>query len=158
MSRTRKKKVKAEKSGSSPVGRGGAGTYIEGQLGAYYLLQMLAGSDARGLPNAKIERVQLQGENEGYALDDLIVHGVSDKGTALLEIQSKRTIRFSPLKIGSLRASANRSCAAIPLRSRRTAIYWRLRPSEPAILSLAPIRTCSNGRIERKAAFNFSLG
>jgi len=84
------------KSRSSPVGRGGAGTYIEGQLGAYYLLQMLAGSDARGLPNARIERVQFQGENEGYALDDLIVHGVSDKGTALLEIQSKRTIRFSP--------------------------------------------------------------
>ncbi|NHB78231.1 hypothetical protein [Rhodobacter calidifons] len=96
MSQAPKKDVKAEQSGSSPVGRGGAGTYIEGQLGAYYLLQMLAGSDARGLPNARIERVQLQGENEGYALDDLIVHGVSDKGTALLEIQSKRTIRFSP--------------------------------------------------------------
>lgn len=86
----------SEQKGSSPVGRGGAGTYIEGELGAYYLLQMLAGSVARGLPDATIERVQLQGENEGYALDDLIVHGVSDKGTAILEIQSKRTIRFSP--------------------------------------------------------------
>lgn len=96
MSQAPKKEAKAEQSGSSPVGRGGAGTYIEGQLGAYYFLQMLAGSDARGLPNARIERVQLQGENEGYALDDLIVHGISDKGTALLEIQSKRTIRFSP--------------------------------------------------------------
>lgn len=93
---TPKKKARAEESGSSPVGRGGAGTYIEGQLGAYYLLQMLAGSEARGLPNARIERVQLQGENEGYALDDLIVHGLSEKGTAILEIQSKRTIRFSP--------------------------------------------------------------
>lgn len=82
--------------GSSPVGRGGAGTYIEGELGAYYLLQMLAGSEARGLPHARIERLQLQGENEGYALDDLIVHGVSDRGTAILEIQSKRTIHFSP--------------------------------------------------------------
>ena len=96
MSQDPEKKVKAENSGSSPVGRGGAGTYIEGELGAYYLLQMLAGSEARGLPNARIERVQLQGENEGYALDDLIVHGVSDKGTAILEIQSKRTITFSP--------------------------------------------------------------
>ena len=96
MSQTSITRKNSEKIGSSPVGRGGAGTYIEGQLGAYYLLQMLAGSDARGLPNARIERVQLQGENEGYALDDLIVHGVSDKGTALLEIQSKRTIRFSP--------------------------------------------------------------
>ena len=96
MSKTPTKKARVEKSGSSPVGRGGAGTYIEGQLGAYYLLQMLGGRDARGLPNARIERVQFQGENDGYALDDLIVHGVSDKGTAILEIQSKRTIRFSP--------------------------------------------------------------
>ncbi|WRH61842.1 MAG: hypothetical protein RSE12_15925 [Fuscovulum sp.] len=96
MSPSPEESTSSEQKGSSPVGRGGAGTYIEGQLGAYYLLQMLAGSDARGLPNAMIERVQLQGDNEGYALDDLIVHGVSDKGTALLEIQSKRTIRFSP--------------------------------------------------------------
>ena len=57
---------------------------------------MLADSDARGLPDARIERVQLQGEDEGYALDDLVIHGISDKGTAILEIQSKRTIRFSP--------------------------------------------------------------
>lgn len=85
-----------EESGSSPVGRGGAGTYIEGELGAYYLLQMLAGSDARGLPDARIDRVQFQGETDGYALDDLIVHGVSDKGSAILEIQSKRTATFAP--------------------------------------------------------------
>jgi len=57
---------------------------------------MLAGSEARGLPDARIERVRFQGENEGYALDDLIVHGVSARGTAILEIQSKRTISFSP--------------------------------------------------------------
>lgn len=82
--------------GSSPVGRGGAGTYIEGELGAFYLLQMLAGSEARGLPNAQIEGVLFQGGDEGYALDDLIVHGASDNGSALLEIQSKRTITFSP--------------------------------------------------------------
>jgi hypothetical protein len=57
---------------------------------------MLAGSEARGLPDARIERVQFQGVDEGYALDDLIVHGVSDKGSSLLEIQSKRTITFAP--------------------------------------------------------------
>ncbi|MDR6670212.1 hypothetical protein [Rhizobium sp. 1399] len=85
-----------EEDGSSPVGRGGAGTYIEGELGAFYLLQMLAGSEARGLPNARIQEVQFQGGDEGYALDDLIVHGSSHKGSSLLEIQSKRTIKFSP--------------------------------------------------------------
>jgi hypothetical protein len=81
---------------SSPVGRGGAGTYIEGELGAYYLLQMLAGSEARGLPGASIDRVQVQAETEGYALDDLVIHSLSDKGTAILEIQSKRTATLSP--------------------------------------------------------------
>ena len=96
MSQSPEESTSSEQKGSSPVGRGGAGTYIEGQLGAYYLLQMLAGSEARGLPNARIDRIQLQGANEGYAFDDLIVHGVSDKGTAILEIQSKRTIHFSP--------------------------------------------------------------
>lgn len=89
-------KTNEDERGSSPVGRGGAGTYIEGELGAFYLLQMLAGSEARGLPNAQIESVLLQGVDEGYALDDLIVHGASDNGNSLLEIQSKRTITFSP--------------------------------------------------------------
>jgi hypothetical protein len=89
------KQAKQEDSGSSPVGRGGAGTYIEGELGAFYLLQMLANSEARGLPDARIEWVQFQGVDEGYALDDLIIHGTSDKGTSILEIQSKRTVTFS---------------------------------------------------------------
>ena len=90
------KAPKDEDSGSSPVGRGGAGTYIEGELGAYYLLQMLAGSEARGLPNARIDRVQFQGVDEGYALDDLIVHATSKSGSSVLEIQSKRTATFAP--------------------------------------------------------------
>ena len=88
--------AKGEDGGSSPVGRGGAGTYIEGELGAFYLLQMLASSQARGLPDARIEQVQFQGVDEGYALDDLIVHGASKKGSSVLEVQSKRTITFSP--------------------------------------------------------------
>jgi hypothetical protein len=96
MNQTPAEAEKEEENGSSPVGRGGAGTYIEGELGAFYLLQMLACSEARGLPDAQIESVQFQGVNDGYALDDLIIHGVSNKGTSLLEIQSKRTITFAP--------------------------------------------------------------
>src|SRR5258705_1665094 len=95
MNRMPAEQAKQEDSGSSPVGRGGAGTYIEGELGAFYLLQMLACSEARGQPDARIERVQFQGVDEGYALDDLIVHGASDKGSSVIEIQSKRTITFS---------------------------------------------------------------
>jgi hypothetical protein len=89
-------KTDDEPNRSSVVGRGGAGAYIEGELGAYYLLEMLAGGEARGLPAAHIERVRFQGADEGFALDDLIIHGQSEQGPALLEIQSKRTIQFSP--------------------------------------------------------------
>ncbi|MDD1957095.1 hypothetical protein NP552_18825 [Pseudomonas sp. 8209] len=82
--------------GSSPVGRGGAGAYIEGELGAFYLLSLLAGIEPRGLPGSRIQRVRFQGTELGYSLDDLVVHGLSDAGETLLEIQSKRTITFSP--------------------------------------------------------------
>lgn len=82
--------------GSSPASRGGAGVYIEGELGAFYLLTMLAGTEPRGLPGTKLTRVRFQGVDHGYALDDLILEGVGPTGEALLEIQSKRDINFSP--------------------------------------------------------------
>jgi hypothetical protein len=82
--------------GSSPASRGGAGVYIEGELGAYYLLAMLAGTEARGMPGVKITSVRFQGVDQGYAMDDLILEGAGSTGDALLEIQSKRDISFSP--------------------------------------------------------------
>jgi hypothetical protein len=82
--------------GSSPASRGGAGVYIEGELGAYYLLAMLAGTEARGMPGVKINSVRFQGVDQGYAMDDLILEGAGSTGDALLEIQSKRDISFSP--------------------------------------------------------------
>lgn len=82
--------------GSSPASRGGAGVYIEGELGSYYLLAMLAGTEARGMPDVKITGVRFQGVDEGYAMDDLILEGVGSTGDSLLEIQSKRDISFSP--------------------------------------------------------------
>lgn len=82
--------------GSSPASRGGAGVYIEGELGAYYLLAMLAGTEARGMPGVKITSVRFQGVDQGFAMDDLILEGVGSDGDALLEIQSKRDITFAP--------------------------------------------------------------
>ncbi|MFN6960689.1 MAG: hypothetical protein ACK4N6_00475, partial [Rhodocyclaceae bacterium] len=82
--------------GSSPASRGGAGAYIEGELGALYLLSMLAGIPAHGMPGARITSVLFQGTDQGYSLDDVILHGTSPSGTVLLEIQSKRDISFSP--------------------------------------------------------------
>jgi hypothetical protein len=43
-----------------------------------------------------LTRVAFQGADRGFALDDLILHCASSTGEALLEIQSKRTITFSP--------------------------------------------------------------
>lgn len=80
----------------NPAGRGGAGTYIEGELGAHYMLAMLAGAAPRGAPGTDIDRVQFQAVDQGYALDDVVVHGRSADGDTVLEIQSKRTITFSP--------------------------------------------------------------
>lgn len=87
---------KDDSQGSSPVGRGGAGVYIEGELGAFYLLSMLAGSEARGLPGNRLTKVQFQAVDEGFELDDLVLHGTSAQGSSVLEIQSKRTITFAP--------------------------------------------------------------
>jgi hypothetical protein len=70
---------------------------FEGQVGAHYLLTMLAEADPRGLPGVLISRVELQRAGEGHPLDDVIVRGATSVGeTAVLEVQVKRTITFSP--------------------------------------------------------------
>jgi hypothetical protein len=82
--------------GSSPASRGAAGAYIEGELGALYLLALLTGNRAPGLPSARVTSVRFQGVEQGFKLDDLIIMGVGTSGDTLLEIQSKRDIQFSP--------------------------------------------------------------
>lgn len=82
--------------GSSPASRGPAGAYIEGELGALYLLALLSGNPAPGLPGARVTRVRFQGTEHGFKLDDLIALGVGKAGDFILEIQSKRDISFSP--------------------------------------------------------------
>jgi len=83
--------------GSSTAATGPAGAHFEGQIAAFYLLAMLSGAPPRGLPGTLIERVALQQANTGRPLDDVIVHAIDDSGIpAVLEIQVKRTISFSP--------------------------------------------------------------
>ncbi|WP_340313572.1 ATP-binding protein [Rhizorhabdus argentea] len=82
--------------GSSPAARGGAGAYIEGELGALYLMTMLAGAEPRGMRHAAIHRVRFQGADKDFALDDIVIHGVRPSGPAVLEIQSKRDATFAP--------------------------------------------------------------
>ncbi len=83
--------------GTSTLASGPAGTHFEAQVGASYLLAMLAGAPARGLPGATIDRVALQQANAGRPLDDVVIHAhdnVSGK-PAVLEIQVKRSITFA---------------------------------------------------------------
>ncbi|MER8855843.1 AAA family ATPase [Mesorhizobium australicum] len=82
--------------GSSPASRGPAGAYIEGEIGALYLLALLTGNRAPGLPDARVVSVRFQGTEQGFKLDDLIVSGAGSAGDFVLEIQSKRDITFSP--------------------------------------------------------------
>lgn len=82
--------------GSSPASRGPAGAYIEGELGALYLLALLTDNRAPGMPDARIVSIRFQGTEQGFKLDDLIASGVGASGDFILEIQSKRDITFSP--------------------------------------------------------------
>lgn len=82
---------------SSPASSGPAGHYFEASVSAFYMLSMLTGAEPRGLPFTCIDRIKLQRAAEGYPLDDVIVHAHSFDGKpAILEIQVKRTISFSP--------------------------------------------------------------
>jgi hypothetical protein len=83
--------------GVSPASSGPAGPHFEAQVGASYLLAMLAGGEPRGLPGMVIDRIELQRASEGRPLDDVIVHAHDAGGAAaVLEIQVKREVTFSP--------------------------------------------------------------
>ena len=87
----------AEPSGVSPASSGPAGPHFEAQVGASYLVALLMGGEPRGLPGTVIDQVELQRASEGRPLDDVIVHAHDASGaTAVLEIQVKREIKFSP--------------------------------------------------------------
>ncbi len=91
-----KREAGAKTSPSSPSATGPAGATLEGHVGAQYLLPMLTGGNARGLPGAVITRVSFQRGASGFPMDDVIVSGVDGQGQrATLEIQAKRTLTFT---------------------------------------------------------------
>jgi len=102
--------------GTSTSASGPAGAHFEGQVAAFYMLAMLCGAPPRGLPGTSIDRVALQQANTGRPLDDVIVHAVDGAGRpAVLEIQVKRTITFTPADpvfkkvVGQIAKAARRS-------------------------------------------------
>ena len=81
---------------SSPASSGPAGARFEGQVGGYYLLTMLNGAEPCGLPGTRIEFVEFQRAPEGHPLDDIVVRARDGDGSAaVLEIQAKRSLRFT---------------------------------------------------------------
>ena len=80
----------------SPAATGPAGPLFEGEVGAQYLLSLISGGEARGLPGAMVDRVEFQRASLGRALDDVVVYGHELGGApAVLEVQVKRTIDFT---------------------------------------------------------------
>ncbi|MEY9182365.1 hypothetical protein [Bradyrhizobium sp. USDA 313] len=81
---------------AAPVAAAGpAGAHFEGQVGAHYLLTMLAGGAPRGLPGTIIDSVAFQRADD-HPLDDVVVRAHDAVGhEAILEIQVKRSIRFT---------------------------------------------------------------
>lgn len=84
-------------SGSNPASTGPAGAHFESEVGAHYLLTMLASSEPRGLPGTSVLRVEFQRGDEGFPLDDVIVHAydANARKNVSLQIQVKRSITFS---------------------------------------------------------------
>lgn len=81
---------------TSPSASGPAGPLFEGQVGAHYLLTMLAEAEPRGMRGMRLERVEFQRAGEGHPLDEIVTRGVSNAGhRTVLEVQVKRTVTFS---------------------------------------------------------------
>nr|WP_297384458.1 hypothetical protein [uncultured Roseateles sp.] len=81
---------------ASPASAGPAGPLLEGHVGAQYLLPLLSGGEARGLPGVVVTRVAFQRGGLGHPMDDVVVTGHDARGqAATLELQAKRTIDFT---------------------------------------------------------------
>lgn len=82
---------------ASPNAAGPAGARLEAGVAAHYLLALLRGEDARGLPGVRLTRVKLQRAAADHPLDDVIIEGQNASGaTVHLDIQVKRQVQFSP--------------------------------------------------------------
>lgn len=80
----------------SPAAAGPSGAVLEAHVGAQYLLPLLSGGEARGLPGVVVTRVAFQRAALGHPMDDVIITGLDRQGNvATLELQAKRTLVFT---------------------------------------------------------------
>lgn len=91
-----RRRLEGPSSAASPAAAGPSGALVEGHVGAQYLLPLLSGGEARGLPGIVVTRVGFQRAGLNNPMDDVIVTGHDRHGvSATLEIQAKRTIAFT---------------------------------------------------------------
>lgn len=82
--------------GLAPAAGGPAGPRLEAHVGAQYLLPLLSGGEARGLPGVVVTQVFFQRAGLGHPMDDVVVTGFDQAGhPATLEIQAKRSGNFT---------------------------------------------------------------
>ncbi|WP_434047590.1 MULTISPECIES: nSTAND1 domain-containing NTPase [Sorangium] len=81
---------------SSPAATGGAGTFFEQHVNAYWLVQLLVRAIPPILHNCSVSEVHLQTENIGWHTDDFLIVGESGPGQQRkLAGQVKRTFTVS---------------------------------------------------------------
>ncbi len=81
---------------ASPAATGPSGARLEAHVGAQYLLPLLSGGEARGLPGVVVTRVAFQRAGFNHPMDDVIITGHDGQGRpSTLELQAKRTIAFT---------------------------------------------------------------
>jgi hypothetical protein len=65
---------------TSPAATGPSGPLLEGHVGAQYLLPLLSGGEARGLPGVVVTSVAFQRAGLNHPMDDVIVTGHDRQG------------------------------------------------------------------------------
>jgi hypothetical protein len=82
---------------ASPYSTGGGGTHFEAKVTAYYLAATLARAPALGVPAQYVTEVLTQRAAFGAPLDDLVVKGATEDGSAAtLHLQVKSDLAFTP--------------------------------------------------------------
>ena len=82
---------------ASPFSTGGGGTRFEWLVATSYVVRLLRGEGARGLPPAStVVEVRLQQATKNYPVDDVVVVGVRGTRESKLALQVKHSLRFAP--------------------------------------------------------------
>src|SRR5260221_1551678 len=88
---------------SNPFSTGGGGVTFKQQVGAYYLVSLLASDIPRGLNNGICHSVAFQRRWDGALLDDIVITSRSANGTERhLMLQAKHEITVSAARTNDL--------------------------------------------------------